>query len=99
MADENFEDEIVYNDGEKDKSDVPLMYVGPNIHKLGVERYAIFKGDLPGQYEAACEKIPEIMNLLIPVDDLMKFTRNLLIPGSPERKYCKIVQDKAKNIS
>ncbi len=98
MADENFEDEIIYSEPESKKDDVPLMYVGPNIHKLGIEKYTIYRGELPPSVELAIDKIPEIIHMLIPVDELMKFTRNLLLPSSPERKYTKIIQDKAREL-
>lgn len=98
MADEDFEEERINTEPVREKSDVPLMYVGPNIFKLGIERYTIYRGDLPPSVEHAIDVIPEIMNMLIPVDELMKFTRNLLLPSSPERQYTKIIQDKARDL-
>ncbi len=100
MADEEFDEEKINDEHPlaATNPDMPLIYVGPNIPKLGMSRYTIYKGDLPSEVEAAIEKIPEIKKMLIPVDALMSYTRELLIPSSPERLYNKIIQDKIKNL-
>ena len=99
MADENFEDEKITELNVATQSDdKPLMYVGPNIFKLGLERYTVYKGELPASVENAIDKIPEILNLIIPVDELMNFTAKILTPSSPERQYFSIVTRKIKEL-
>ncbi len=97
MADEEFLEEIIERETETN-STRPLMYVGPNIPKLGLAKYTVYKDGLTSEIEAAIDKIPEIYNMIINVDELINFTRNILNPSSPERQYHKIIQEKMKNL-
>lgn len=97
MSDDFFDDNSI-SQPEQPQPQQRLIYVGPNNAKLGLERFKVYKGGLPSNIELAIEKLPELIYLLIPVDDLITFNANIQKPGSLEQKYFRLVQEKLKEL-
>lgn len=98
MSDDFFDDNNSLSQPETQTQPQRLIYVGPNNAKLGLERFKVYKGGLPANIELAIEKLPELIYLLIPVEDLITFNANLDKPGSLEHKYFRLVQEKLKEL-
>ena len=47
-----------------------LIYTGPNVLALALERFKVFRGGLPFFMRRAIEKIPEIEKLIVPISEL-----------------------------
>mgnify|MGYP006872989588 CR=1 FL=1 len=47
-----------------------VMYVGPNVQKLGLLRNQVYLDGIPGQVKAAIALYPEIESLIVPIEDI-----------------------------
>ncbi len=63
------------------------MYMGPSIPGV-VKRNTVFIGELPKELTAAAEKLPEINNLVIPVEKITDAKKALSEQGSVENVSC-----------
>ena len=59
------------------------MYIGPAIPGV-VKQGMVFLGDLPKELTDFAEKIPEIKNLVVPIEDITKKSQALREQGSVE---------------
>lgn len=69
-----------------------MMYVGPNVPGGRLLSGQVFKGGMPPWLEDLYEKIPEIAELFIPVDNVMEVQKKLKDPGSNESRVFSIVK-------
>lgn len=68
------------------------MYMGPGIPGV-VKSKTVFIGELPKELTALAEKLPEIHNLVIPIEKITDATKSLCEPGSVENvSYNKILK-------
>lgn len=74
-----------------------VIYIGPNNAKLGLEKFKVYKEGLPYNIKSLAEKLPEILQLIIPVQDLPRAMANLEVASSI-RIYYRTVQEKLKEM-
>ena len=76
----------------------PVIYTGPNIFAMALQRFQVFSGGLPLYVKRAIEKIPEIKSLIVPVSQL-EFTRQKIEKsGSHEARLFATIQKAAKKV-
>ena len=83
------EDEMIVNDE-------PVIYVGPNIFPLALQKFQVFKGGLPPYVNRAIEKIPEIKSLIVPVSELEAMRAKIEKSGTREARIFYDVQKEAE---
>ena len=92
-------DEINEIDGseiqETTQENEAVIYTGPNILAMALQKFQIFKGGLPPYVTRAIEKIPEIKNLIVPVTELETMRQKISRPGTNESRLSDIVQKDA----
>ncbi len=76
----------------------PLIYTGPNIFKMALQRFQVFNGGLPLYVKRAIEKIPEIKLLIVPVSQLEITRQKIERSGSYESRLFSNVQKAAKKV-
>lgn len=63
-----------------------LIYIGPNITRLGLSQFQVYVGGKPLVAEKAAETAPEIHRLFVPLDRFAKARASLTRDGSLEEK-------------
>lgn len=58
-----------------------VMYIGPNVQKLGLLRNQVYLDGIPGQVRAAIVNIPEIQELIVPIEDVTEAIRKSRTKG------------------
>ena len=81
-----------------DYENEPVVYTGPNIHPLALQRFQVFRGGLPPYVQRAIERIPEIEKLIVPVRELESTRRKIDKPGTNEARLFHAVQKAAGGI-
>lgn len=76
-------------------SDSTTIYAGPDLIQFGVMRFQVYTNGLPEFVSRAIEKIPEIKNLIVSVEDLEKTRAKLDTTGSYENAIFKKIQKAA----
>lgn len=72
-----------------------VVYCGPNLPKLGLRRYAIFKNGYPAHVKSAMEKVADLEKMMVPVEKLAKFRSETARAGSePHRLYNQIKRER-----
>ena len=74
-----------------DYENEPVVYTGPNIYPLALQRFQVFR-------ERAIERIPEIEKLIVPVRELESTRRKIDKPGTNEARLFHAVQKAAGGI-
>lgn len=59
-----------------------LIYCGPNIPGGALQKYALFKGGIPGHLVELMDMCPAIKGLIVPVPDLAKTEQAIATQGS-----------------
>ena len=59
-----------------------LIYVGPNIFRLGMIRNQVYLGGLPGGIKLLIESFPELGELIVPVENFDKAQREVKKKGT-----------------
>ena len=57
------------------------MYIGPNVQKLGLLRNQVYLDGLPGQVRAALVQIPELEELIVPIEQITDAIRRTQTKG------------------
>ena len=90
---------ILENETETEaKDDEPVIYTGPNIFALALQKFQVFKGGLPPYVHRAIEKIPEIKSLIVPVSELEAMRAKIEKSGTREARIFYNVQKEAEKI-
>ena len=76
-----------------------VVYTGPNIFSLALQKFQVFRGGLPPYVKRAIEKIPEIEHLIVPVSELEAMRAKIDKPGTPEARFFVAVQKAADTLS
>ena len=76
-----------------------VVYTGPNIFSLALQKFQVFRGGLPPYVKRAIEKIPEIEHLIVPVNELEAMRAKIDKPGTPEARFFVAVQKAADTLS
>ena len=95
MADNEFlEETSTDTESESIEQDTePLIYAGPNIFRMALRRFQVFKGGLPPYVKRAVEKLPDIQTFLIPIKELEKMKRKIDRPGTNESRLFHQLQE------
>lgn len=75
-----------------------LIYTGPNVLALALERFKLFRGGLPFFVRRAIEKIPEIEKLIVPISELEATREKINSPGSNEARLFSAIQKAAEKL-
>ena len=76
-----------------------VIYTGPNVFALALQRFQVFKGGLPPYVKRAIEIIPDIHKLIVPVNELEAMRAKIDKPGTAEARFFVAVQKAAEKIS
>lgn len=76
----------------------PVIYVGPNIFTLAMQKFQVFTNGIPVYVQRAIEKIPEIKKLIIPVEELEKMRARIAKAGTKEARIFYKVQKEAEKL-
>ncbi|MBR6901240.1 MAG: hypothetical protein IKN30_04165 [Synergistaceae bacterium] len=76
----------------------PVIYTGPNIFALALQKFQVFKGGLPPYVKRAIEKIPEIKSLIVPVSELEAMRAKIEKSGTLEARIFYDVQKEAEKL-
>ncbi|MBR0151084.1 MAG: hypothetical protein IJP89_06960 [Synergistaceae bacterium] len=79
-------------------NDEPLIYAGPNIYGMALQRYQVYKGGLPPYVKRAIEEIPEIESLIVPVSKLEQTKAKINRPGTNESRLFHEIQKAAGKV-
>ena len=90
--------EIILEDETEINNDEPVIYTGPNIFALALQKFQVFKGGLPPYVKRAIEKIPEIKSLIVPVSELEAMRANIEKSGTLEARIFYNVQKEAEKL-
>ena len=75
-----------------------VIYTGPNVLRLNLARFQVFRGGLPLHVKRAIEKIPEIEKLIVPVTELEAMREKIDTPGSNEARIFYAIQKAAEKV-
>ena len=75
-----------------------VIYTGPNIFPLALQRFQVFWGGLPSYVKRAIEEIPEIEHLIVPVNELEAMRAKIDKPGTQEARFFVAVQKAAETL-
>ncbi len=82
MDDEVMQEEIT----ETDTQSEPQIYTGPNILKMALQRYQVFRGGLPPYVKRAIEKYPDIKTFIVPVSEVEEMKQRISKAGTNESR-------------
>ena len=71
-----------------------LIYVGPNVPGGILQRFQVFRGEIPPYCKSLIEKIPEIKELFVPVENLEEIRRKIKESGTNEARLFDLAQGK-----
>lgn len=89
--------EIISTDNDSTEIE-SLIYVGPNIYKMAMHRFQVYRGGLPPHVTRAIEKIPEIKNLIVPVTELETMRQKINKAGTNESRLFDSVRKSAEKV-
>lgn len=70
-----------------------VVYCGPNLPKLGLARFSVFRNGYPAYVQNALEKVEELKKMMVPPHKLAEFRRETERAGSePHRLYHQILR-------
>lgn len=75
-----------------------VVYTGPNVWRMALQRWQVFRGGLPPYVQRAIERIPQIEQLIVPVSELEAMRRKIDKPGTNEARLFREVQKAAEVI-
>lgn len=78
--------------------DENLIYVGPNVTRLGLVQFQLFRGGVCGAAKTASEKIAEIAKLVVPVEKLEQARADIARKGSYLNKLYQAVEQAARDL-
>ena len=71
----------------------PLIYAGPNIYRMALRRFQVFRGGLPPYVKRAVDEIPDIQTFLISIKELGEMKRKIESPGTNESRIFHKLQE------
>ena len=80
-------------------NDESVIYVGPNVFSLALQKYQVFLGGLPPYVERAIEKIPGIKQLIVPVSELENMRAKIAKSGTREARIFYNVKKEAEKLN
>ena len=81
------EDKILQEEiTETDTQSEPQIYTGPNIFKMALQRFQVFRGGLPPYVKRAIEKYPDIQTFIVPVSEVEEMKQRISRPGTNESR-------------
>lgn len=70
-----------------------VVYCGPNLPKLGLVRFSVFRNGYPAHVLKAMEKVEELKKMMVPPQKLAEFRKETERAGSePHRLYNQILR-------
>ena len=100
MFEENLEQEENTNTESVSESESePVIYTGPNVFAMNLQRFKVVRGGIPPATRRAIEKIPEIESLIVPVSELEEMRQKIDKPGTNESRLFATVQKEAAKLS
>ncbi len=72
-----------------------LIYIGPNISRLGMIRNQVYLGGIPGNVKASLEVLPELQELIVPIETFADSERAAKTKGTHLHHMYKEVSRKA----
>ena len=100
MLDENsVQEESINTEAVSEQESEPMIYTGPNVFAMNLQRFRVFRGGLPPAVRRAIEKIPEIEPLIVPVSELEETRQKISKPGTNEARLFSTVQKEAGKLS
>jgi len=78
--DEILQEEITDTDTQSE----PQIYTGPNIFKMALQRFQVFRGGLPPYVKRAIEKYPDIQTFIVPVSEVEEMKQKIKTAGTNE---------------
>ena len=99
MEDEVMLDENVEQEEKSEAENEPMIYTGPNVFAMNLQRFRVFRGGIPPATRRAIEKIPEIEPLIVPVGELEEMRQKIDKPGTNEARLFAAVQKAAAKLS
>ncbi|MBQ7578624.1 MAG: hypothetical protein IJT21_10215 [Synergistaceae bacterium] len=88
-----FYDEYTYNTESE-----PVVYTGPNIFAMALQRFQVYRGGLPPYVKRAIEKIPDIEKLIVPVSELESMRQKINQAGTNESRLFESVRKSAEKV-
>lgn len=82
------------SNGEAVKKPKPMIYVGPSFK--GVAHGTVYSNGLPPALEEAAKETPAIRELIIPIADVVKATKELAKPDSAMKRFYLAVKTSRK---
>ena len=67
-----------------DTQSEPQIYTGPNIFKMALQRFQVFRGGLPSYVKRAIEKYPDIQTFIVPVSEVEEMKQKIKTAGTNE---------------
>ena len=72
-----------------------VVYCGPNLPKLGLVRFAVFRNGYPAHVLKALEKVEELKKMMVPPHKLAEFRKEIERAGSePHRLFYQILRSR-----
>lgn len=91
-----YEDEVLQEEmTDPDTESDPQIYTGPNMPKMALQRFQVFRGGLPPYVKRAVEKYPDIQTFIVPVNELEEMKQKISRPGANESRLFRELQKKA----
>ena len=79
------EDEVIQEEiTDTDTQSEPQIYTGPNIFKMALQRFQVFRGGLPPYVKRAIEKYPDIQTFIVPVSEVEEMKQKIKTAGTNE---------------
>lgn len=82
MEDEVMQEEIT----ETETQSEPQIYTGPNIFKMALQRFQVFRGGLPPYVKRAIEKYPAVKTFIVPVSEVEEMKQRISKAGTNESR-------------
>ncbi len=79
------EDEVLQEENtDTSTNSEPQIYLGPNIFKMALQRFQVFRGGLPPYVKRAIEKYPDMKILIVPVSEAEEMKQKINKAGTNE---------------
>lgn len=75
-----------------------VVYTGPNIFAMALQRFQVYRGGLPPYVKRAIEKIPDIEKLIVPVSELESMRQKINQAGTNESRLFESVRKSAEKV-
>ena len=75
-----------------------VIYTGPNIREMNMQMFQIYRGGLPPYVKRAIEKIPEIEDLIVPINQLEETRRKIAKSGTNASRLFITVTKAARSV-